>query len=292
MTEKQVRARQVAPLVGAHVPSVGGAHNAYTFADDWGCTAMQIFTKSPNQWASKAIGDEDVSSFIEAGTRSGVKVVSAHDSYLINLASPSPDLLAKSQNAFRVELERCERYGIPYLVTHMGSHMGAGDEAGLNQLARSLDQVHADLPGYKVRTLLEITAGQGTNLGYRFEHLAQVLSTVKQAERLGVCLDTCHLFAAGYDLRDALTYRKTMTQFRRIVGFDQLKCFHLNDAKFALGSRRDRHERVGKGRIGREAFRLIMQDRSLKDIPKIIETPELLEKGESDLRLLRKWSER
>ncbi len=290
MSERKASSRRGQPLVGAHVPSVGGAYNAYRVAAKWRCTAMQIFTKSPNQWASKPISDEDVANFMTEGKSSGVQTVTAHDSYLINLATPNAELRAKSQQAFRVELERCERYGIPFLVTHMGSHMGAGDEAGLKQLAESLDRVHADLPGYRVKTLLEITAGQGTNLGYRFEHLAQVLDRVKQGERLGVCLDTCHLFAAGYDLRDARAYRKTMSEFRRHIGFGQLKCFHLNDSKFELASRRDRHERVGKGKIGREAFRLIMRDRRLSRVPKIIETPELLEKGQRDVQLLRDWA--
>ena len=288
MSNSKAVPRDNQPLLGAHVPSVGGAYNAHLFAAKWRCTAMQIFTKSPNQWACKPIGDDDVAKFLAVGQTSGVKVVTAHDSYLINLASPNPELLAKSQAAFRVELERCERYAIPYLVTHMGSHMGAGDAAGLKQLAVSLDKVHTDLPGYKVQTLLEITAGQGTNLGYRFEHLAQELDQVRQTERLGVCLDTCHLFVAGYDLREEKAYQKTMGQFRRLIGFDRLKCFHLNDAKFELGSRRDRHERVGKGKIGKEGFRLIMQDRRLQRVPKIIEPPDLLNTGHEDLKLLRR----
>ena len=289
--EKPKRMGKATPLVGAHVPCTGGYYTAYQVASKWRCTAMQIFTKSPNQWASKAIGDEDVSRFVSEGKGAGVHVVTAHDSYLINLASPNPELLVKSRQAFRIELERCERLGIPFLITHMGSHMGAGDEAGLALLAESLDHVHAELPGYRVQTLLEITAGQGTNLGYRFEHLAQVLQNVREHERLGVCLDSCHLFAAGYDLRNAQAYRRTMGQFGRIVGFERLRCFHVNDAMFGLGSRRDRHARVGKGKIGRDAFRFIMRDRRLRKVPKIIETPELLEKGEGDVRLLKKWAE-
>lgn len=275
-------------LLGAHVPNSGGAYKSYAFADDWQCTAMQVFTKSPNQWKSRALTDDECSAFIAAGKESGVKMVTAHDSYLINLASPDPAILERSQLAFRDELERCERMGIPYLVTHMGSHMEAGEEAGLRQLAASIDRVHAELPGYKVQILLEATAGQGNHLGYKFEHIAQVLGDVKQNERLGVCLDSCHMFVAGYDIRDAKSYKKTMGEFGRIVGFDRLKCFHLNDAKMELGSRRDRHERIGKGKIGKEGFRLIMRDRRLSKVPKIIETPELLEKGEEDLRLLRK----
>lgn len=279
-------------LLGAHVPTAGGIYKAYEWANDWQCTAMQVFTKSPSQWAAKALTDEDVARFVTAGKASAVKIVTAHDSYLINLASPDQQMLAKSQNAFRAELERCELLGIPFLVTHMGSHMGAGEAAGLKQLAASIDGVHGDLRGYRVKILLEATAGQGTNLGYRFEHLAQIIDDVQEHERLGVCLDTCHLFAAGYDLRDEATYKATMKTFGRVVGFDRLKCFHLNDAKFGLGSRRDRHERIGKGKLGAKAFRLIMQDRRLAKVPKIIETPELTEKGEQDLRLLRKYSER
>ncbi|MBI5877823.1 MAG: deoxyribonuclease IV [Chloroflexi bacterium] len=281
----------MAPLLGAHVPAAGGMFNAYTWANDWDCTAMQVFTKSPNQWAARTLSDDEVSRFIAAGKESGVKVVTAHDSYLINLASPDDAIRAKSRNAFRDELERCERLEIPYLVTHMGSHMGQGDDTGLAVLAASIDAIHADLRGYKVQILLEATAGQGTNLGYKLEHLSTVLHTVRENERLGVCLDTCHLFAAGYDIRDVAAYRKTMSTFKELIGFERLKCFHLNDAKFELASRKDRHERIGLGKIGREAFRLIMRDRRLSKVPKIIETPELTEKGGDDLRLLRKLAD-
>ena len=277
-------------LLGAHVPNKGGAYKSYAFADDWQCTAMQIFTKSPSQWAAKTLNDEECAAFSAAGKTSDVKVVTAHDSYLINLASPDPTILGKSQNAFRIELERCEQYAIPFLVTHMGSHMGAGEEAGLKQLAASLDKVHVELPGYKVKVLLEATAGQGKHLGYKFEHLAQTLDAVQANERLGICLDSCHIFVAGYDIRDEKSYKRTMKEFGRIVGFERLLCFHLNDAKQELGSRIDRHERIGKGKIGKEAFRLIMRDRRLAKVPKIIETPELEEKGQADLALLRKLS--
>jgi deoxyribonuclease-4 len=177
--------------------------------------------------------------------------------------------------------------GIPFLVTHMGSHKGAGEEAGLKRLAASIDKVHKELRGYKVKVLLEATAGQGKHLGYKFEHIAQVLDSVKQNERLGVCLDSCHIFVAGYDIRDEKSYKRTMKEFGRIIGFDSLMCFHLNDAKFELGSRKDRHARIGQGHIGLEGFRLIMRDRRLAKVPKIIETPELEEKGEEDLKLLR-----
>ncbi|MBI3734084.1 MAG: deoxyribonuclease IV [Chloroflexi bacterium] len=275
-------------LLGAHFSASGGAHKAFAFADAWHCTAMQIFTKSPNQWASRALTDEECAKFATAAAQSGVMVVTAHDSYLINLASPDPLTLEKSQHAFRVELERCERLGVPFLVTHMGSHMGAGEEAGLRQLAASIDKVHDELTGYRVQILLEATAGQGNHLGYTFEHLAEVLARVKANERLGVCLDSCHLFVAGYDLRDERSYKATMRRFGRLVGFNRLKCFHLNDAKTDLGSRRDRHERIGKGKIGREGFRLIMQDRRLAKVPKIIETPDVMEVGDQDLRLLRR----
>lgn len=278
-------------LLGAHVPNSGGAYKSYAFAEDWKCTAMQIFTKSPNQWKSRRLTDAECAEFVDAGKRSPVSVVTAHDSYLINLASPDPAILDRSQIAFRDELERCERMAIPYLITHMGSHMGAGEEAGLRQLALSIDKVHADLPGYRVKILLEATAGQGNHLGYRFEHLAQVLSTVKEQERLGVCLDTCHMFVAGYDIRDEKSYKQSMKEFNRVVGLDRLMCFHLNDAKMELGSRRDRHERIGRGKIGKDAFRLIMRDRRLNKVPKIIETPDLLEKGKQDLALLRKLAQ-
>ena len=274
-------------LLGAHVSSAGGHYKAFGYAEAWDCTAMQIFTKAPSNWRAKPISEEDAAKFREAAQASGVKVTVAHDSYLINLASPNPDILNKSLAAMREELERCEQLGVPYLVTHMGSHMGEGDDAGLAKLAQSIDHVHDQLPGFKAKILLESTAGQGTNLGYRFEHLAYVIGHVKEPERLGVCLDTCHLFVAGYDIRTAPAYRKTMKAFDQIVGLNRVQCWHLNDAKMELGSRRDRHEHIGKGEIGKEAFRLILNDRRFANVPKIIETPDTDTEGLKDLKVLR-----
>ena len=198
----------------------------------------------------------------------------SHDSYLINLCSSNPEILEKSQSAFIDELTRCELLGIPYLNFHPGSHTGRGEDDGLKVISDSINIAHSKTKGFNVSSMLEITAGQGTVLGYRFEQINKIIESIEEVERMSVCIDTAHMFAAGYDFRDEESYIKTMQEFDDIIGIDRLKCFHINDSKKELGSRVDRHENIGKGFIGLDGFRNIMNDKRLTTIPKILETPK------------------
>ena len=261
-------------LIGAHVSISGGLHKAFPLAADIGCTAVQIFTKNASQWNAKPLQDKEIQQFKAAWEASGIRMVVAHDSYLINLATPDDALLEKSRSAMRIEVERCEQLGIPYLVMHPGSHVGSGEEAGLRRVAESFDAIHRQTAGYQTKILVETTAGQGTNLGWQFEQIARIFEHVAQPERLGVCFDTCHAFAAGYDIRTEAAYRQTMAEFDRIIGLARLNAIHVNDSVKPLGCRVDRHEAIGKGHIGLDGFRWLMNDPRLADIPKILETPK------------------
>lgn len=262
------------PLFGAHCSTAGGLHNALTTAHGHGMDSVQIFTKNANQWAGKPLTDEDVALFKQTLRATKLKYPTAHDSYLINLASPDDALYRKSLEAFVDEVIRAERLGLNNLVMHPGAHMGAGEDVGLRRVAQALDEVHARCAGYKVKVLLEITAGQGTCLGHRFEHLALILSLVRDAKRLAVCFDTCHAYAAGYPLAPEENYRATMEECDRVIGLKRIKVFHLNDSKKPLGSRVDRHEHIGKGYLGREPFRLLVNDPRFAKLPMILETPK------------------
>lgn len=261
-------------LIGAHVSISGGLHKAFPLAADIGCTAVQIFTKNASQWNAKPLQDKEIQQFKAAWEASGIRMVVAHDSYLINLATPDDALLEKSRSAMRIEVERCEQLGIPSLVMHPGSHVGSGEEAGLRRVAESFDAIHRQTSGYQTKILVETTAGQGTNLGWQFEQIARIFEHVAQPERLGVCFDTCHAFAAGYDIRTEAAYRQTMAEFDRIIGLARLNAIHVNDSVKPLGCRVDRHEAIGKGHIGLDGFRWLMNDPRLADIPKILETPK------------------
>lgn len=252
----------------------GGVYNAFDHGESFKCTTIQIFTKSSNQWRAKPLSDDDITAFKRRQVETGISPVMAHDSYLINLGSNDKALLRKSREAFLVEIERCELLEIPYLVMHPGSHTGAGEESGLETITDSLSWLHQKSPGAKVMTCLETTAGQGTNLGYRFEQIAEMIERTDSPERLGVCLDTCHIFAAGYDIRTEKAYRKTVREFDSIIGLERLKVIHFNDCKRELGSRVDRHAHIGEGQIGVEGFGLFMNDRRFAKIPKILETPK------------------
>jgi deoxyribonuclease-4 len=268
----------------------GGAFNAFAQGEDAGCTAIQIFTKSSNQWKAKELTDEEVDKFHSEQKRTKISPVVAHDSYLINLGSPDEALLKKSRDAFLVEMQRCEKFKIPYLVTHPGSHLERGEEWGVQRIAESIGWLHRQAEGFNVRIALETTAGQGSNLGYKFEQIASMIEQAEQPERLAVCLDTCHIFAAGYDITTEEAYRKTISEFDRIIGLEKLAVIHFNDAKKGLGSRIDRHEHIGKGEIGKKAFGFFMRDRRFDDIPKLLETPKG-DDGEMDkvnLAILRK----
>jgi deoxyribonuclease-4 len=252
----------------------GGYHNALLTAREHDCPAVQLFTKNANQWAAKALRDEDVRLFRRTLRQTKVRQTIAHDSYLINLASPNDELFRKSLEAFVIEMERAEALGLRYLVAHPGSHAGTDEATGLRNVARALDEVHRRCAGFRVRVLLETTAGQGQSLGHRFEHLAHILGAVAKPERLGVCLDTCHVFAAGYPLAPEADYQATMAAFDRVIGLKRLRVFHVNDSKRPLGSRVDRHAHIGQGCLGLEPFRLLVNDPRFRDRPMILETPK------------------
>ncbi len=281
--------KSAVPLLGAHMSIAGGLHLAIERGQSVGCTALQIFTKNNNQWQGKALSEEEAEQFRQAWAASGIGPIIAHNAYLINLASPDEETHRKSMTAMLDELHRAERLGLSGLVIHPGSHLGKGESWGLKRIASSLDALHAKTPGFRVKILLEITAGQGNHLGYRFEHLAEILNRVEQPERLGICFDTCHAFAAGYDIGTMAGYRKTMSEFDATLGLDRMMAFHLNDSKNAPGSRVDRHEHIGQGTLGLDAFRFILNDRRFASVPKVIETPKQpdLEEDRMNLNVLR-----
>jgi len=262
-----------APLLGVHVSIQGSVSLAIGRGEALGCTAIQIFTKNANQWRAKPLVADEVSAFKEARERAGM-TVAAHDGYLINLASPKPSLLHDSMAAFREELDRAEALEIPSLIMHPGAHTGSGEEAGLRSVIASFNTLLKETSGYRVTIAVENTAGQGTALGSSLEHLARIVNDCAQPERLGVCIDSCHAFAAGYDLRAPDGYHAFVEQLDRLVGLERVRAVHLNDAKKGLGSRVDRHEHIGEGMLGLEFFRLIMNDPRFLTIPKLLETPK------------------
>ena len=276
------------PLLGAHMPTAGGHHNAITDGKAIGCESVQIFTASPRQWRAPTIAPEMAAKFKQIVAETGITKTVAHDSYLINLAAePGSDVSAKSRAAFKAEIERAETLGVDFLVSHPGAHGGAGEDIGIARLIESLDLIHAETAGAKVRVALETTAGQGTYLGGRFEQFARIISGVKEPERLAVCLDTCHIFAAGYDIRTPETYAETMRLFDEIIGLKWLQVIHANDSEKAFGSHADRHAHIGDGEIGLEAFRLLVNDPRLAGLPIIVETPESETMHEVNVKRLR-----
>lgn len=262
------------PLFGAHMSIAGGCHNALLHAESHGCETVQLFTKNASQWAGKPLTEEDIATFKKHVKRLKLRCVTAHDSYLINLASPDAALYEKSLDAFVEEMRRAEALGLAFLVMHPGAAVGDTDEAALARVVAALDEAHNRCPKFRVKVLLETTAGQGTTLGHRFEHLATILEGVQTPRRLGVCLDTCHVFAAGYGLATPAEYAATFREFDRVVGLKWLKLFHVNDSVKGLGSRVDRHAGLGRGQIGLEAFRLLVNDERFADLPMILETPK------------------
>ena len=262
-------------LLGAHMSIGGGVHRAIERSRSIECTAMQIFVKNNMQWFARPLEPAEISAFLDHAQRGELQSAFAHANYLINLATTNPRFHANSLRALSEELVRADQLELPFLVLHPGAHLGAGDEAGLAKIAASLDRVFAGLPKKtKTRLALETTAGQGSCLGHRFEHLTHIIANVREPERLCVCLDTAHVFAAGYELATEKLTKRMFAEFDRIVGLEHLVALHLNDSKTARGSRVDRHEHIGKGRIGLEAFRFIMRDRRFRKIPKVLETPK------------------
>ena len=284
-----IRFPQSEILLGAHMSIGGGLHCAIERARSIKCTAMQIFVKNNMQWFARPLQREEILAFLNHAQRAELHCAFAHANYLINLAATNPQFHANSLRALSEELVRADQLGLPFLVLHPGAHMGAGEEAGLAKIVESIDHVFAGLRKTKTRIALETTAGQGSCLGHRFEHLAQIIANVREPERLCVCLDTAHVFAAGYELATEKLTRKMFAEFDRIVGLEYLVALHLNDSKAARGSRVDRHEHIGKGQIGPAAFRFIMRDRRFRKIPKVLETPKGMELKEDvkNMRTLR-----
>jgi len=265
-------------MLGSHLSIADGLHNALIDGQRLGMDCVQIFTKNQRQWSAPPLKRSQIDEWFAYRKSTGIEHVVSHDSYLINLASPGGDTLRKSIALMRDEIERCEALDIPVVVTHPGSHVGEGEDAGLDRIVKSLDAVHADLPGYKTLTLLENTAGQGTNLGYDLHHLLRIIERVRDPERLGVCIDTAHAFAAGYNLGSESGTRKFIRQLDDLIGLELVRAMHLNDSKVKRGSRVDRHEHIGRGHIGLDAFRVIVRNRKLSRVPKCLETA----KGEDD----------
>ena len=264
----------MAVRLGAHMSIAGGVDRAFDRGEQVGCDAMQIFTKNSNQWHAAPLTDEVVERYHRRQTETGIHPVVAHSSYLLNLATPDDDLWQKSLNALVLELERCERLSIPYLVIHPGSHMGSGEAAGVARIAAALNLAHERLPDVCVKVTLETTSGQGDHLGYRFEQIAEMIEATEARDRLAVCFDTCHALTAGYDFRTPEGYADVFRQFDAIIGLDRLTVFHLNDSVKDAGSRRDRHAHIGEGFVGLEAFRRLLNDPRFERIPMLLETPK------------------
>ncbi len=266
-------------ILGAQMSIAGGYHKAVERAAAYGFDCVQLFTKNNSQWRAKEITEEEAERFCASLAEWGISHPLAHDSYLINLASPDKALWRKSIEAFIVELRRAETLGIPHVVTHPGAYTTSSEARGLARVTRALDEIHRQTRGIRAGCLLETTAGQGTSLGWRFEHLAAILDRVKDPDRLGICCDTCHVFAAGYPMASERQYKATMKALNATVGLKKIKAFHLNDSRRQLGSRVDRHAHVGRGRMGLEPFRRLLADRRFRRIPMYLETPKGKEDG-------------
>jgi deoxyribonuclease IV len=282
-------------LLGAHMSISGGVFNAIEHGLNTGCASIQIFTKNNNQWRAKPLADEEIEKFLTAQKESGISPVVAHTAYLINLATPGDEIYQKSLAALIDEIERADKLKIADLVLHPGSPLDQGVEYGMKKIIDSLNYCIEKTPDAKTRVALECTAGQGSHLGFKFEQIAEMIDGVEDKNRVSVCVDTCHIFAAGYDIRTKDAYEATVAAFKKIIGLKYLKVIHLNDSIKALGSRVDRHTHIGQGEIGKDAFRFIMQDERFDSIPKLLETPKDGEEYEADkknLAILRKfWNE-
>ena len=274
---------------GAHESIAGGLCNAISRGQTATCDVVQIFNKSNNQWRAKKLGAEEIERYFAAQGETGITAVCSHNSYLINLASPDEALNEKSYAAFKIEVERCNLLKIPNLVFHPGSHVGSGEEAGMDLIARNLNRLADEIPDNTVTLCLEATAGQGSNLGYRFEQLAYIIDRIDHDGQVGVCLDSCHIFAAGYPITEPADYAETMRQFDSIVGRSRIKIFHINDSKRKLGSKVDRHEHIGQGEIGPGGVANIVNDPTMETVPMILETPkdDDLQEDIDNLRMLR-----
>ena len=263
--------------LGAQMSVAGGIHKAFERGRETGCDSILLFTKSNRRWKAKPLTDEDIEKYREAAAAyDEIYPVAAHASYLINIASAKPELWEKSRKALKIEVERCGALGIPYLTFHPGAYVNADEQTGLDNIARALRWVLAETADSAPATTicLETMAGQGTKLGHKFEHLDFLLREAGPTDRLGVCLDTCHIFAAGYDIRTPDAYEETMAEFDNVVGLEHIKCFHFNDSKFELGARKDRHAHIGEGHIGETGFANFLNDPRWHDHAAHLETPK------------------
>lgn len=276
-------------LFGAHESIAGGIFNAVERGKKATCDTIQIFNKSNNQWRAKKLEKKEIDAFFKAIEDTGVTVSVSHTSYLINIASPDKALNEKSYKSLKEEMERCEMLKIPNLVMHPGSHVGSGEEVGMNKIAENINRLFSELNGNSVTLLLEATAGQGSNLGHTFEQLAYMIDKIENKDQTGVCLDTCHIFAAGYPIVKPSEYKATMKKFDDVVGLDRLRIIHANDSLKEFASRRDRHEHIGKGFIGKQGFANFVNDKRLENVPIILETPkgEDLAEDIENLKVLR-----
>jgi len=276
-------------LFGAHESIAGGVFNAVILGLKATCDTIQMFNKSSNQWRAKKLESKEIDEFFHQIELTGVTVSVSHTSYLINIASPDKALNKKSCDALQEELERCEILKIPNLVLHPGSHVGSGEETGMNLIAENINRILNELSDGRVCLLLETTAGQGSNLGYSFEQLAYMIDRIEDTKRVGVCLDTCHIFAAGYPIIDPKDYKKTIKQFDEIIGLERLKIIHVNDSLKEFGSKKDRHEHIGKGHIGLGGISNFVNDKRFESVPMVLETPKEDDLAEDieNLRVLR-----
>src|ERR1700731_714624 len=261
-------------LLGAHMSTGGGVHTAIERGRSIKCTAIQMFVKNNMQWFARPLEREEIRAFLEHRQHGELFSIFAHANYLINLSATNPQFHANSIRALSEELTRADQLELPFLVLHPGAHLGAGEEAGLEKIVDSINRVFRKIPKVKTRIALETTAGQGSCLGHRFEQIGYIIQNVREPERLCVCLDTAHVFAAGYDIGSEAGIKKTFREFDRVIGLDRLAAIHLNDSKTARGSRVDRHQHIGKGQIGLDAFRFIMRNRRFRKIPKVLESPK------------------
>lgn len=266
------------PILGAHMSIAGGYYKAINSGSNVGCECVQVFTKNNNQWRAKPIVEDDIQKFSDALKEHNIEHTLSHASYLINLASPKNELRQKSIDAMVIELERANMLGIPFVVFHPGSHTTSTEQEGLDAIVDSMNQIQDKTSSLETYPLLENTAGQGSNLGWQFEHLAYIIDNVNDPDRVGVCIDTCHAFAAGYALGTPEDYAETFEAADKAFGIERIKAFHLNDSKKEFGSRKDRHEHIGEGEMGLEPFRLLLNDPRFVTIPMYLET----EKGDRD----------
>src|SRR5438445_3574212 len=276
-------------LLGAHMSIAGGVHTAIERGCSIKCTAIQMFVKNNMQWFARPLRRQEIRAFCDHVQRVDLLSIFAHANYLINLAAANPQFLANSIRALSEELTRADQLELPFLVLHPGAHLGVGEEAGLEKIVDSVNRVFRKIPKLKTRIAVETTAGQGSCLGHRFEQIAYIIQNVREPERLCVCLDTAHIFAAGYDIGSEAGIKKTFREFDSVLGRERLAAIHVNDSKTARGARVDRHQHIGKGRIGLDASRFIMRDRRFKKIPKVLETPKGAEMREdiANLKTLR-----